>query len=247
MLDTAPLVALVLLSAIFASGLVRGFAGFGDALIFIPIASIFISPVLAVALFMIVGVPGPMVMLPEAIKKANKTLLLYLNIPMVILLPIGFLALAYLPEEPIRAGTSGLAIFVAVLIFVGWRPRFQTKPLSFAILGSLAGLVGGATGVPGALFIFFFLNSALKASQIRANVTIILWIFDLALIAITLLSGVVAFEALGFAFVLIPAYMLGNLIGKKLFDPQREQFFRRIGLSSIFMSGILGLPYGVFQ
>ena len=228
------------------AGAVRGFAGFGDALFFIPIAAIFLPPVLAVSLFMVVGVPGPIPMIPDALRKMDKKFQLHINIPMLIFVPIGFWLARQTSEELIRTLTALMAIMAAILMLVGWRPKIHLSNKTLLMVGAVAGLVGGATGVPGAIFIFVFMNAAMSGAAIRTNTTLILWIFDIALIAIALLSGAVDLAALSFALILIPAYLFGTFIGKLLFDPKHELFLRKFGLAVIFLSGVAGLPYGFF-
>ena len=53
--------------AAFVAGLVRGFAGFGTAMIFLPIATQMLEPVWAVIVLILMDVIGPLPALPRAL------------------------------------------------------------------------------------------------------------------------------------------------------------------------------------
>ncbi len=61
----------VLAAAIFLAGLVRGFTGFGTALIFVPVAAAAFSPVQAIAIILIVDVPATLPLAPRALRDGD--------------------------------------------------------------------------------------------------------------------------------------------------------------------------------
>jgi len=58
----------LLLGAVVVAGVVRGFTGFGTALIYVPIASSVLSPMLVVVSLIIFDVLGAMPLTPRALR-----------------------------------------------------------------------------------------------------------------------------------------------------------------------------------
>ena len=62
----------LIITVVFA-GLVRGFAGFGTALVFMPIAAAVTSPVWAIIIMMSFDIFGPIALLPRAWRDGEST------------------------------------------------------------------------------------------------------------------------------------------------------------------------------
>ncbi len=127
-----------------------------------------------------------------------------------------------------------------------WKPNIPINSYSLAILGVLCGVVGGASGVPGAFIVFYFINAGLLAKDVRASTTVILFIFDLIMLLMIILTGKFEWTNLALVALLLPAYILGGWFGKKMFVPNKEKLFRNVALAAIFSSGAIGMPYHLF-
>ena len=64
----------VAICAVIASGILRGYSGFGAALIIIPIFSNLYSPLVALSLHVLIEMPSLMVLLPAAIRAYDRKL-----------------------------------------------------------------------------------------------------------------------------------------------------------------------------
>lgn len=229
--------------AVFGAGAIRGFAGFGDALFFLPIAGILLPPIDAIMVFMLVAVFGPLPLVPQALKTARRDLLIPLTLAMALCTPIGFYILTQLSPDSFRFGLSIMAIGVVLLMVIGLHPKFTITPQSAAILGISCGVIGGFTGVPGSILIFVLLNSQLKSGQTRALSLISLLAFDFVMLASGLWNGNVTIKLAALALFLLPLYVLGSWFGRHIFNPDHEKRFRAVAFSLILTSGILGLPF----
>ena len=58
-----------LVLAAFLAGLIRGFSGFGSAVVFLPVAGQFVSPIWALSILVVMDLFGPLPLLRAASKK----------------------------------------------------------------------------------------------------------------------------------------------------------------------------------
>ena len=75
-------------STALIAGVVRGFSGFGTAMIFLPVAGKYFDPVTAIIVLTIMDLCGPALIVPKALRDAYKPDLLRLIGGMIITLPL---------------------------------------------------------------------------------------------------------------------------------------------------------------
>lgn len=227
---------------IFVAGCVRGFAGFGTALIFVPLAALFIPPVWVVIVVMVADIAGPLLLVPRALRDASRPDLGALLAGCALALPAGLLILSRIDPENFRWLAAGLALAMVALLASGWRHTHRFGRRSLAGIGAMSGLLGGVTGQPGPPVILAYLGGNYPAARIRANTLLFLLGFDILLAAGLILSGLMAGEALMLGFLLALPNMLGNLIGARIFDPARERLYRYVAYGLIAMAALAALP-----
>jgi uncharacterized membrane protein YfcA len=112
-----PFVCLVSLVA----GLVYGFAGFGSALIFMPLATLFVTPPVAVAAFSMSALASLATVVPGAWKVADRRTVFLMIGACVLFTPLGVLALRFAPAEVIRSAIGVLTLLTLAALLAGWR------------------------------------------------------------------------------------------------------------------------------
>ena len=106
-LATPGLVWLVL--TISGAGIIRGFTGFGTALIFVPVAGIFLPPAQVVALITLTGVASMAALLPRAWGQAARGEVTILVVAALITVPAGIWLLGFLDPVAVRWIVAGIA------------------------------------------------------------------------------------------------------------------------------------------
>ncbi|MEP5088622.1 MAG: TSUP family transporter, partial [Paracoccaceae bacterium] len=105
-----------LIMAISAAGLVRGFTGFGTALIFVPVAGQYLPPADVILLMACTGMVSNMAILPKAWGTADRREVGALVLAAVVTIPFGIWVMSYLDTLTIRwivavvAGTTLVAV-----------------------------------------------------------------------------------------------------------------------------------------
>lgn len=225
------------------AGVVRGFTGFGTALIYMPVAAIFIPPAHAILSLVVLGLGSLAVLVPRAWPKAERTDVGILSLGAMVLMPLGVALLAWLDEGTVRWAVAGVASVTLALLLSGWRYRGQVGRKGLLGVGGLSGLVGGATGLTGPVTILFYLGSANKrAETVRANTILFLALMDMALIANFLLAGLGGTQPILLGFVLMPFYIFGARVGELLFKPGQETTYRAAASVVIGLAILTGLP-----
>lgn len=234
---------LILSGAAFLGGVVRGFTGFGTALVFLPVAGRVLDPVGAVAVLLVMDLIGPLPMMPKALPHVHWGDLRRLILGMVIALPLGLTALFFMEAELFRVIVGVVSLTMLVGLATGW--RYSGKMSGRAVLGTgmASGFLGGVAGIPGPPVIFFYMASSHAAQVIRANVTSFLIAYDWILIAMLAMTGRLSWGLIGAGAVVLLPYLAGNMTGSALFDPTREKLFRGIAYIVIAGSAIGGLPF----
>ena len=231
-----------LLILTFLSGMVYGFAGFGAALVFMPIASALIDPVLAIAAFALSALSSLFTLVPCAWGECDKTTTILMTLAATLTLPLGVWLLRVADPVLIRIAISALAALTLIVLIRGFRFSVRPGRTSSAAVAGAAGVMGGATGLLGPIVILFNLSSGDDARRIRANTLVFLTLGSLFVLPQMAAQGVLAPLAIWLGILMLPAYAFGGLAGRALFNPERERLYRAVAYAMIALSIVMGLP-----
>lgn len=231
-----------LAAAAIVAGLVRGFTGFGAAMIFMPVASFLVGPKIAVIMMWTVDLLPTLPILVPALAKARWGSVLPVTAGSAMTVWLGVYWLKHGDTEALRWCVSIAILLVVPVLWSGWRylgPR--PMPLSLAV-GWLTGFLGGATQIAGPPAIIYWLASADAAWQFRANIIALLFTTSLMSGATMYLNGLFVQNALVLALLCTPVYVLAVIAGKNLFGKVSEQGFRRFAFFLILAIAVTTLP-----
>ena len=232
----------LVLAIVFATGIVRGFSGFGSGMIIGPSTAALFTPKFALAMIAILDtIPTLMIVWP-----ARKSVIWKEVLPVIIgyaiMVPLGVWFLTSSDPVYLRWFIS-ISIFVAVaVLWSGWRyhgPRGNKVSLS---VGALGGFMGAAAALPGPAVLIYWLAGKLAASTVRANMIWYLFITDFMIIIGYLFADIFTRENIALGLVGIPGYFLGILIGMKFFSGTSDRLYRSIAFIIILISAISALP-----
>lgn len=231
-----------LVAAIAAAGLVRGFTGFGSALIIMPMASSVLDPFAALAFLTVVEFWGPLPNLRAAWRAGAPREAGLLLAGAALGLPLGLWGLSLLDPRIFGWSVSVIVLILLVLVMSGWRYTGTLRPAGVAGVGSLGGFLGGIAGVPGPPVIMFYMASAQPIAVIRANFLLYLLGFDVLMVGFFVSFGLLDALAVTVGLICVPLYMCANVLGAWLFDPRAVRLFRAVAYIVIAAAAIAGLP-----
>ena len=231
-----------LLLTVIIAGLVRGFAGFGSAMIIMPVAASILSPVQAVIFLTAAELLGPLPNLPSALRQGTKRDISLLLAGVVLAMPLGLLCLSYVSPDPFGWIVSGVVITLLVLLITGWRYSGAMGTSVISGTGALGGFMTGFAGIAGPPVIMLYMASKLPIAVIRANFLLYLVGIDLLLFAMLWLGDLLVWQIVVLGLLMGIPSVLANMIGARLFDPSSETLFRTVAYIVIGLSAIIGLP-----
>lgn len=239
-LATPGLVWLALTIAV--AGIVRGFAGFGTALIFVPIGNLFLSAADVVAITVLAGLFSGAALVPRALKTADIKEVSILAVASALTVPLGLWVLAQLDQVSIRWIAAGVSFALLVALVSGWRYRGKMDIRRQGAVGAGAGVLGGMTGLTGPVVILFYLARATRAEVVRANTILYLALLDVIIVANMLWQELIGFSIVAIAVILAVPYVSMARVGQALFRAEYEKTYRAVAYTVIALAVITGLP-----
>jgi uncharacterized membrane protein YfcA len=236
-----PVLPAVLAIAAFA-GLVRGFAGFGAALVFVPLASALIDPATAVIMLWVAdGLPTMPILFP-ALRDCRWPQVIPVAAGYALGVPGGVWLLVYADPVSLRWFMAGLVAVLLLLLASGKRYTGEPRAIFGVGVGAASGFLGGATQLSGPPVLAYWLGGPDLAVRIRANVIVFFAIGTLLSGLGFLAAGLFSLERVVNGAAMIPVYSIGIFAGARLFGVASDAAFRRVALGLIAFAAIASLP-----
>ena len=224
------------------SGLVRGFSGFGSALIYVPLIAAIYEPRIAALTLLIVDFTASAPYTVAQTRYCNWREVAPVSIAAVCTIPLGVAALEYLDPTILR---WFIAILVGTLLLVlasGWRYRSPpTLPASIGV-GLVAGVGAGAAQIAGPAAIIYWLGGPNSAQVIRANLMVYFAVLAIVSAAIYYVRGLFTADVLILSILLGPVFILAMAIGARMFRGASDVAYRRVAYAIIALSAIVSVP-----
>ncbi len=226
----------VAVATLLVAGLIRGFSGFGSAMVNAPILSLLWGPTVGVPVAALIEFVPAIQLTHRAIPDAQWRTVWSMGIPALILIPLGSWLLITLPNDLVRRAIAAVVLLLVAVLWSGWRYRGQqTAPMSAGV-GAVSGLLSGAVGIGGPPVILYLMASADRPVVLRANMigyfTIVLVGLAVTYALIGLFGPIVVWRTL----MLVVPFVVGIFVGAKLFPLASERTFRNIALTVLAVS-----------
>ncbi len=223
------------------AGIMRGYSGFGTAVILAPVYSLLWGPRAGIPVMLLMELVVSVQLLPGAIKDADRRVVLPLGGAAAVATPLGAWVLLTADGDALRRFIGGFVLVFGLLLMSGWRYHgSRPLPLNIAV-GTAAGLLKGATGMSGPPVILYLLAGLEQAKRHRAN--LILFFATIAIISVfpPLLGGLIDLPVLVRLAVLLPVMALSVPVGARLFRVVPERMYRPFAMGVLLVAGGLAL------
>lgn len=232
----------VLVAAVVVAGMVRGFTGFGTALIYLPLAATVLPPVWVIVTIIVFDIAGALPVVPRALRDGDLRDVARLLPGAAVGLATGLMLLTRLGPLAFRWMICILALVLLAVLTTGWRYRGAPGNAAKGAIGLAAGIFGGATGIAGPPVILFYMGGAEGPARIRANIMLFFLVFDVFYLGLLGWRGLLDAFPVALGLVLIVPFALGVLAGQAAFDPTRERVYRAVSYAVIAAAALGGLP-----
>ncbi len=222
------------------AGVLRGFSGFGSAMVLAPTLAVLYPLTEAVPLVILLEVALSFQLLPGAMRLVVRREIGAMSAAALPGLALGAWLLAIVPGYTLRLGISALIIVFLALIVLRVRRRGAKTMGGLAGAGLLSGVANGASGVGGPPIVLYYLAGDDSSAALRATVICYFFIIDVASAAIYGAQGLLTRDVLMLALVCLPASIAGVWLGSRWFDGASEQLYRRVAYGIIAAVALLG-------
>lgn len=229
---------LLVFLVIWVALLVQGLAGFGSALLAMPILAQAFGVTTAAPLFALCVLIGEVIMIVRHHKAFRFASVWRLMIAAVIAIPIGIRAAHIVPQN-ITLFLLGLITFgFALYSLVGPQmPVLKDKRWAFGF-GFAAGLLSGAYNTGGPPYVIYGTTQRWSQSEFKANIQSVFLISSLTVSTSHFLNGSFTPEVLRLFTFALPAIPLGLGVGFILEPLVSPAFFRKAVLVLLLVLGL---------
>jgi uncharacterized protein len=232
----------VALAAVLTAAVVRGYSGFGFAMVGVTGMSLVMPPSLAVPVVLMLEVAASLQLLPQVWRDIGWVSLRCLFIGSVAAIPLGVFFLASVPEAAMRTGISLLVLATALLLARGFALK-RMPGCGFTLwVGVLCGIFNGAAAIGGPPAILFYLSSPAAVAVSRASIIVYFLGIDLITLALAAHRQLVTAQALTLATVCMVPLVAGIALGSRIFQRVDPVSFRRnvlLLLAALALAGLL--------
>jgi len=223
------------------AGVMRGYAGFGTAIVLAPVYSILWGPVVGVPVMLTMEALIAWQLVPSVWRTINFRVVTPIVGAACVTVWIGFELLLLIEPDALKRVIGGVVFGFGLLMATGWRYH-GARPLWLnAVVGSASGLLKGLTGISGPPVILYFLAGAEAAREHRANLILFFGVLSAVSLLPPLAHGRITLDVLILTAAMLPVLLVFVRVGMRLFGRIDERWFRRVALAFVVLVGALAL------
>lgn len=234
------------LLAIVIGGFLRGFVGFGAALIIVPVLGYVFTPQMAVPIHAIMEIPGILQLMPTALRHSDRKTVTPMFGALLVAGPVGAFVLASSDPATMRIAVAVLVLAMVALLASNWRYKGKVGPLVTATAGGLGGFIQGAAGVGGPPIVAVLLSRQDDVSTTRGNVLAMMASIIMVTLASLFLYGLVTTEVIVAGVLAAPVYLVSTWIGSRHFKRSGGRLYRAASLAVLAVTAAFVLLVSIF-
>jgi uncharacterized membrane protein YfcA len=228
----------IALSAVIVSGILRGYSGFGAALIIIPVFSNLYSPLVALSFHVLLEMPSLVILLPAAIRAYDRRLVNSSLLVLILAVPLGFYFISQIETTYLRLF---IGTFVIVSVFIIWRGipiEISRNKNFFTVACGVSGFCQGLIGLGGPPVVTMIISRGDDNITSRANIIVAMTALLLSSLSAQLYYGTIDLVPVTLAVTLFAPYLASNQIGKWLFFRHPNDAYRQVTLGCLALIGL---------
>ncbi len=233
-----PMQILIAVSVVFVGGFLRGFVGFGSALVIVPVLALIFTPKLAVVVFSIMDLPGMVQILPTAVRDCSRKKVLPMIVALLAGIPVGVYGLSTVDTNSMRIVISVLVLIMVGMLALNMRIVFATGTKTSVTGGVIGGIIQGMAGIGGPPIVALLLSRRDSPDTTRANIVVMMSILIIASIPVFWFFGLVSPRSLILGGLAAPIYLLAAYLGSRYFRTGGSGIYRSMALLILALTAI---------
>jgi len=233
----------LLLGAVVAlAGVLRGFAGFGSALVLAPGIALVLGSRDAVVITVILNALTLFQLVVPAITLTRRRIVVPMVIAAAIATPLGTQLLASIDAHVLRRAIGAVSIVAAACMLVKLPLPNTTRVVASLAAGAVSGFATGLSGMGGPPAVLYLMaDRTTPAAVLRADFIVFLTLGQLAAIPPLVALHVVTWSHVLIALELVPLYVLATALGAWGFRRFENRAFGIIGAAIVVALGFVAL------
>ena len=227
-----------MLAAIFASGM-TAYAGFGGALVLVPLFTLMIGPLQAISLMAMVGTLSLVHVIPRLFRVIRWREVVPVVAGLLISISISSSLLVKADADFVRLCMGVFVLLAAAILILDFRYSGPRGTLPSFGVGVVTGIIMGGVGVPaGPVMVIYFLAASEAPPVQRANIMISVWLLMLIMLVNLFGRDVIETSTMLQACFIAPASLLGATIGQYLFKRAPVTWFKTLAHGLLIVIGV---------
>lgn len=231
----------ITVSSVFVAGIIRGYSGFGFAMVAVTSISLVLPPVQVVPTVLMLEVLASLRLVPQVWRDIDWGSLRWLLAGSLLAAPCGVYLLVNIPAVPMRISISLLVLAAAILLIRGWAWRRMPGRSWIFSAGVSSGILNGAAAIGGPPVILLYLSSPAGVTVSRASIIAYFFAIDAISLAMSSIQGLTTSKTLTTTAVCLLPLLFGIGIGSRMFIKVDKDSFRHHVLILLIMLSIAGL------
>ncbi len=236
-----------LILSILVAAFIRGYSGFGFAMIGVVALSIVLEPVQVVPVILMLDVIASLWLLPGVWSKIDWKTLSWLSVGVFAGTPAGVFLLANMPANLMRGAIAVVVLILTVFLWKGYAATKMPGRVKTAATGIASGVLNGSSGVGGPPVILFYFSSPAGVAVSRASLIAFFFGTDVLAFIMSAFNGLVTAKTLFLGGMLIIPLMIGIAVGGRLFSNTQPDSFRKKVLLLLMVLSVTALARSVLS
>lgn len=227
------------LVGVAAGGFLRGFLGFGAALLIVPVLSLVLTPIEAIAILVLIEIPNVVYLTPPSLREFDFKTVLPMIFGLFVAVPIGTTALIMIDPIIMKFVISAVLLGAVWLLASGWRIKGGVSTTTLFTAGMVGGALQGSAGMGGPPLVTTLLSLDDTAKRTRANIIIALNTMSVMNAVTMAIYGKLSLDLLKFSLVAAVIYLFANMIGATFFRQNGNEHFRKVALGLLAVIAVV--------
>jgi uncharacterized membrane protein YfcA len=236
---------IVVAVAIFSAAFVQMLAGFGFALLAMPVMTLAIPVEDAVVIVSILSVLTTSWQSIHLRHDAVPPLVIRLTLASFVGMPLGLVVLNVVDDTTLKI-VLGISVLIATFFLARRLNLSHVGPGLDRVCGFLSGVLNTSLGTNGPPLVFVLQARRLDANRFRATISAVFVFGNVFALTLFVIDGKVDGDDLRAAAIAAPAWLLGQALGWPARRHVHGERFRWLVLTLLFIAGATAILFAVF-
>ena len=222
---------------ILLSATIQGVAGFGFALISVPIMSTYFPITTVVPIIVFYSLISNFTVIFKTIKFANFKKIYPMIISGILGIPIGTIILKTFNQNNLKIAIGLIILFTSFVMLKGFKINFKKEKISYIVTGLISGILNGSLSMSGPPIVLFLSNEGYNKNEFRANLALYSIVTNILTIFTYIISGLISQNIIKTSLVGIIPLIIGSYFGIFIAEKIENNHFKKLILILLIITG----------